>query len=454
MNGFPAKQKYREWQVIVKNTLSLSGTITIPSSKSQNIRALFFGLLAKGRTTLDNVLESEDTRDAIRVCQMLGANFVQYEPHERIESQIIVDSEGAPLRTNVTSVHTGNSGITTRFTLPLLGYRQNYEQPVIFDCGPQMRERPIQTLVDALRCLGMQIDYLEKNGSCPLQVHGRLLGGKTEVNGLSSQYLSALLMALPCATQASEIRVSHLHERPYVEMTLQWLQSQGIQFEHQISQNENEDIFKITANQRYQPFHKKLTGDFSSASYFIAAGVLFNKTIEIQGLDMQDPQGDKRLVEILQSMGAEITVNPHSLIIKGGTRLQGIDIDGNDIPDLLPTLAVIGAAASDKTTIRNVTQARIKETDRIHSMAQGLSRLGAIVEEYTDGIRVYQSPLKGNLVEGFHDHRTVMALTLAGLLAEGQTHITGAHAVAKTFPQFFSLMQSLGADLDISDDFK
>src|SRR5690606_21960192 len=132
-------------------------------------------------------------------------------------------------------------------------------------------------------------------------------------------------------TQASEIRVSHLHERPYVEMTLQWLQSQGIQFEHQISQNENEDIFKITANQRYQPFHKKLTGDFSSASYFIAAGVLFNKTIEIQGLDMQDPQGDKRLVEILQSMGAEITVNPHSLIIKGGTRLQGIDIDGNDI---------------------------------------------------------------------------------------------------------------------------
>jgi 3-phosphoshikimate 1-carboxyvinyltransferase len=431
--------KSTDMNIIVQKTLSLSGKATLPSSKSQNIRGLFFALLAKGVSVLTNALESEDTRDALTVCQHLGADITQQN------DEMIISSQGLPLQNKVNALNTGNSGITTRFALPLLGFRKNYSDPIIFDCKEQMRQRPIQTLVDALTKLGMHIEYLQKTGACPLRVSGRLLGGKTSVNGLSSQYLSALLIALPCAPNDSEIRVVDLHERPYAEITLHWLREQGIKYQHHISAHE--DIFTIPGNQRYSSFHKTLTGDFSSASYLIAAGALLKGQIELKGLDRHDPQGDKRLLEILQNMGADIVMEDQRLIINGGKPLHGIEIDANDIPDLLPTLAVIGTAASGKTLIRHVQQARIKETDRIHSMTQGLTRLGAHIEEYPDGMCVYQSQLKGTDVEGFDDHRTVMALTLAGMIADGQTRISDAQAVSKTFPGFFSMMQSLGAHL-------
>ena len=433
--------------LIVQKTNELFGSATPPSSKSQNIRGLFFALLAKGRSTLLNVLDSEDMRDAIRVCQALGANITQHG------TEIIVESTGLPFTKTVNAIYSGNSGITTRFALPLLGYRVNAAIPMVFDCGEQMRARPIKTLTDALQNLGLNIQYLGKPGSCPITVSGRLQGGKTSVDGLSSQYLSALLIALPCAEQDSEITVIDLHERPYVEMTLHWLAEQKIHYRHQgVGAT---DIFNIRGRQYYQPFQKTLTGDFSSASYLLAAGALLGNPIELHGMDMHDPQGDKRLVEILRAMGADITAEASRLVVRGGKPLSGMRIDANDIPDLLPTLAVIGTQASGKTTITNVKQARIKETDRIYSITQGLRQMGARVEEDEDGMTVYQSRLTGNQVNGFGDHRTVMALAVAGLLAEGSTIIDDAESINKTFPTFIDIMQSLGANfskLDCDND--
>jgi 3-phosphoshikimate 1-carboxyvinyltransferase len=422
--------------LIVHKTDLLSGAATPPSSKSQNIRGLIFALMAAGKSTLINVLDSDDMSDAMRVCQDLGARLT------RQGMEIIVESSGLPLAVNTPAIYSGNSGITTRFALPLLGYRQN-PTPIVFDCGEQMRARPIRTLVDALRNLGLTIDYQSQPGACPLVVSGHLLGGRTEVEGLSSQYLSALLMALPCAERDSEVSVRDLHERPYMEMTLKWLQEQKIQYDHRISANS--DIFSIPGRQRYQPFRKILTGDFSSASALIVAGVLLGDTVELHGLDMHDPQGDKRLITILQEMGADIVVESSRLVIHGGKKLTGIRIDANDIPDLLPVLAVIGTQAVGKTAIVNVKQARIKETDRIHSLTQGLTRLGATIEEYPDGMTIHQSTLTGNRVSGFGDHRTVMALSVAGLIAEGTTLIDDAEAIDKTFPTFIETMQALGA---------
>ncbi len=426
-------------ELIVHKTGLLSGSVTPPSSKSQNIRGLIFALMAAGKSTLINVLDSEDMSDAMRVCQDLGARLT------RQGMEITVESSGLPLAVNAPAIYSGNSGITTRFALPLLGYRQN-PAPIIFDCGDQMRARPIRTLVDALRNLGLTMEYQSRSGACPLVVSGHLLGGKTEVEGLSSQYLSALLIALPCAERDSEVSVQDLHERPYVEMTLKWLQEQQIHYDHRISANS--DIFSIPGRQRYQPFRKILTGDFSSASALIIAGVLLGDPVELQGLDMQDPQGDKRLITILQEMGADIVVESSRLVIRGGKKLTGIRIDANDIPDLLPVLAVIGTQATGKTAIVNVKQARIKETDRIHSLTQGLTRLGATIEEYPDGMTIYQSPLKGNRVRGFGDHRTVMALSIAGLIADGATLIDDAEAIDKTFPTFIETMQALGARME------
>lgn len=426
--------------LIVQKTPALSGIANIPSSKSQNIRGLFFALLAKGQSVLHNVLDSEDTRDAIGVCQALGAEI------RRAGADLIIDSPGLPLPTVAETIYSGNSGITTHFALPLLGYRWNVDTPITFHCGEQMQARPIKKLTTALTNLGLTIHSLTGTETCPLQVSGHLQGGKTSVDGLSSQYLSALLIALPCAPQDSQITVEDLHERVYAEMTLNWLQEQKINFRHEHS--EKKDIVYIQGGQRYQAFQKTLTGDFSSASYLLAAAALSQGVVELHGLDMQDPQGDKCLVAILQEMGADILVEPARIIIRGGRPLQGIRIDVNNIPDLLPTLAVLGACARGKTTLFNIKHVRIKETDRIHSMSQGLTRMGARVEEQGGELSIYQSALIGARVRGFADHRTVMALTVAGLQATGTTIIDDAEAISKTFPSFVAIMQSLGAKIE------
>jgi 3-phosphoshikimate 1-carboxyvinyltransferase len=420
-----------------QKTNHLQGEVTIPSSKSQSIRALVLSLVAPGESVLHNILDSEDTLDALRVCRALGAKMTESG------STLLVKSPGLPLQVLDNVLYSGSSGITTRFIMPFLGLRKNTEQPIVLNCSEQMRARPIASLVSALRNLGMTITYIEKEGVLPIQLTGDLIGGETSVEGLTSQYVSALLLALPCAPQDSIVTVKDLHERPYVEMTLNWLREQKVFFKHEIAPGL--DTFIIKGGQSYQPFSTKIPGDFSSASYFIAAAALIPGEVVLKGLSMNDPQGDKRLVAILQEMGADIVVSTHSLRIQGGKPLRGIKIEANEIPDLLPTLAVIGTYAMGKTEIVNVAQARIKETDRIHSMTEGLTRMGAKIEEQADGMTIYQSQLGGASVKGYGDHRTVMALGVAGMLAAGVTQIEEYEAIHKTFPTFLELMRALGA---------
>ncbi len=427
----------------VQPTPLLHGRVVPPSSKSESIRGMMFALLSPGTSTLINPLNSDDMQDAMRVCCQLGA-FVSVTP-----GRLVMQSKGLPIQTEVKKINTGNSGITTRFIMPILGLRQQ-TTPLVIDCGEQMRARPIQSLVHALQTLGMTIQYVDKHGQLPLVISGQLQGGKVEVDGITSQYLSALLIALPCAPMDSQITVKNLHERPYAEMTCQWLQAHQIRCRH--DRQATTDIYYIEGNQRYQSLNTVIAGDFSSASYLIAAAASTSGRVELHGLDMQNPQGDKRLVSILQEMGANIGITSSGLIIEGGPILQGISIDANDMPDLLPTLAVIGTHAQGKTEIKNVPQARLKETDRIHSMIDGLTRLGAKIEEYADGMTIYQSSLHGARVKGYDDHRTVMALSVAGLRATGVTVIEDSEAINKTFPTFISMMRSLGARMEVIDE--
>lgn len=431
-------------QLIVQNSPTLQGQVTPPSSKSQSIRGLFLALLANGASTLNNTLASDDIEDAARVCSQLGMQIAAQG------NTLTLTSSGVPIAAANMQLNTGNSGITTRFVLPILGLRQNSDQPITVDCGAQMRARPIQSLVEALRHLGLTIEYLAAANQLPITLRGRLRGGTATVDGITSQYLSALLIALPCAENNSEIIVGNLHERPYMEMTLQWLKEQGIHYTHE--KQTALDIYHIQGQQRYQPFTTTIAGDFSSASYLIAGAALTAGSVTLTGLNMQDPQGDKRLIPILQAMGADIKISGTHMTIHGGQPLHGISIDANDIPDLLPTLAVIATQASGKTVITNVRQARIKETDRIHSMTEGLTRLGAHIEEQADGMTIYQSHLRGARVNGYQDHRSVMALALAGLLAEGTTRIDDGEAIDKTFPTFVETLQTLGANIEVHHD--
>lgn len=425
-------------------TNTLFGCINAPGSKSHSIRALILALLSSGTSELKNVLDSDDTQAAIAVCKKLGSKITSSKSNKTTINSINV---GLPLQTNADFIFTGNSGITTRFIMPILGLRENTEKPIILDCDEQMRARPIQTLVNALTTLGMKIDYLKEEGKLPVSVTGKLIGGNVEIDGVTSQYLSALLLSLPCAPQDTKIIVNDLNERPYVTITLNLLNKHNIQYSHTVENNK--DIFLIKGNQRYKNFTATIPGDFSSASYLIAAASLLDSQIELRGLDFTDAQGDKRLVTILQEMGANIRIEGSRLLIRGGTPLKGIKIDANDIPDLLPTLAVIGTQASGKTEITNVAQARIKETDRIHSMTEGLQLLGAKVDEYKDGLTIYKSTLKGTELNGYGDHRTVMALSIAGLLASGETVINDAEAINKTYPDYIKHMCSIGAKITL-----
>lgn len=425
--------------LIAKQTLRLRGNVIPPGSKSQSIRGILFALLARGESTIHHILDSEDTKAAIRICKAFGAEV------NLSKNSLSIKSNGLPLLTTSTEIHSGNSGITTLFSLPLLGLRKNYSSPIILNCGEQMRARPIKPLIDALVQLGMHIHYTDKNFKLPVMVTGQLEGGSAEVDGINSQYLSALLISLPCAKRDSLITVKHLHERPYVNMTLDLLNQQRIVYTHE--KNNNIDTFYIKGNQRYTPIYKTIKGDFSSASCFLAASALIPGDIELQGLDYEDCQGDKKLITILKEMGATIVIEPEKIKVTCSKPLTGICIDANEIPDLVPALAVIATQAAGKTKIYNVKQARIKETDRIHSMTNGLQKMGATIEEHEDGMTIYQSKLHGAYVQGFGDHRTVMALTLAGIIASGVTIISNGEAINKTYPTFINAMQAIGANV-------
>ncbi|MFH1565076.1 MAG: 3-phosphoshikimate 1-carboxyvinyltransferase [bacterium] len=431
----------------IKKTEKLAGSVTPPSSKSQSIRALVIATLAGGKSVLNNVLASDDTKAAKGVCRGLGTKLTESKEDGQIKVEL--ESDGVPLENSDNRLFADNSGVTTRLVMPVLGLRKNFNEKIILDCGEQMRKRLVQSLISALNNLGMNVISQNNNGTCPLEIFGKLLGGKTEVDGVTSQFLSALLLSLPCAENDSEITVKNLQERPYVEMTLAWLDEQNIKYEY--IKQDNTDVYKVAGGQKYRAFEKAIPADFSSASYLIAAAVLIDSEVKIEHLDMNEHQGDKRLVYILQEMGADIKIDSKNniLTIKGGKPLKGIKIDANDIPDMVPTLAVAGTRANGETEIYNVAHARIKETDRIHSMTQGLTKMGATVIEKPDGLIVRRSNLKGIEVHGYEDHRTVMSLALAGLMAEGETTIDTAESINKTFPAFVERMNDIGAKIEI-----
>ncbi len=425
-------------QIVVRKTERLQGVIIPPSSKSEAIRALIFALLSKGTSRLHEMLAASDVDDAIAVCKAFGAHIQQHG------TSLHIQSSGLPCK--VTSpLYTGNSGITTRFVLPLLGLRAHSDVAIEVDCGEQMRARPMGALLNALTDLGMNIEYTKTKGVFPIKVSGTLLGGTTTLTEPISQYLSALLIALPLASRTSHIRVANVSARSYVDMTLEWLDRMNIQYQHQYQ--EGVDDFIIPGNQQYHSFEHTLAGDFSSASYFMAAGAMFPGNICLKGLNLHDKQGDKKLIDIIQTMGGDIVCREDHIAITGGKPLTGIHIDASLIPDLLPTLAVLGTRSQGCMHIDNVSQARLKETDRIHSMTEGLRKMGARVEEKPNGMIVHYSHLKGASVKGYGDHRTVMALTLAGLLAEGTTVIDDAESIQKTFPDFFDKIKAIGGTI-------
>ncbi len=334
----------------------------------------------------------------------------------------------------------GNSGTTLSLAMTVAALADGQTE---FTGDEQIRRRPVGPLLGALRQLGATARSLRHNGCAPLVVGGPLHGGHVTVECHSSQYLSSLLLGCPLAQEDTVIEVPLLNESPYVRMTMDWLQREGIAF------RAADDLshFELPGGQSYPPFERATPADFSSATFFLVAAAVTGSTVLLKGLDMGDVQGDKAVVGMMAQMGCQVSETDDGLEVAGPGALKGARFDLNATPDALPSLAVAGCFAEGKTELLNVPQAREKETDRLAVMTRELCKMGGQVEELDDGLVVRHSPLRGAQVDGHGDHRVVMALAVAGLAAEGRTVVAGAEAAAVTFPNFVDLMQSVGAQM-------
>lgn len=412
----------------------LKGEVEIPASKSHTIRAVFIASLANGISEIINPLESADGLSAVEACKCLGAKI------KLLKKEWIVHGTGGNIRIAKNTIDAGNSGTTARFCTGAASLGTN---TVIITGDEQTRRRPMQSLIDALNNLGADIKSIDENGRLPISVKGRLKGGKTEVSGVTSQFISSLLINCPLSDGNSDIHIKKLNEKSYVDMTMWWLDKQGIVYEQK-----NLERFFIKGNQSYRAFKETIPADFSSASFFLCAGAITNSEITLKGLDMNDTQGDKKIIYILKDMGANIDITEDGIKVRG-SNLKGMEIDMNDTPDALPIMSVVGCSAEGETILRNVPQVRVKETDRIAVMREELSKMGADIKELPDGLIIKKSKLKGAKVSGHGDHRVVMSLAVAGLVAKGITEIDTAEAMNITFPKFADLMKNSGAKVHI-----
>lgn len=412
----------------------LCGEVTIPGSKSHTIRAVAIAGLAEGESCILAPLHSYDTMAAVEAYRSLGA-VIDLKPdiwH--------VIGAGERLKAPDDVINVQNSGTTLRIALGSCGLL--HKGIAVLTGDAQIRRRPAGPLAKSFNDLGASVRSTRNNGCAPFVVEGRLRGGQTSIEAVTSQYVTSLLINTPLGDGDTTIYVPVLNERPYIQMTLDWLKWQGISVEH----NEMRE-FHISAGQHYKTVNRRIPADFSSATFFLCAGALGENEVVLRGLDMNDSQGDKAVVDYLRQMGAEITVEKELIRVRA-QELQGVELDMNATPDALPMMAVVGCFARGTTTLANVPQARIKETDRIAVMCKELSRMGARVRELNDGLVIEESKLKGTEVHGHDDHRVVMALAVAGLSCEGETVIDSAEAVGVTFPTFPESMTGLGANIN------
>lgn len=422
------------------NTLTLEpiarveGTVNLPGSKSVSNRALLLAALAKGTTRLTNLLDSDDIRHMLAALKSLG---VEYQLSAD-KTECLVHGLGRPFATTEPlELFLGNAGTAMR---PLCAALCLGVGEVTLTGEPRMEERPIGHLVDALREAGAQIRYLKKEGYPPLTIAGQgLRGGVVHIDGsVSSQFLTAFLMAAPLASGDTRIQIKgELVSKPYIDITLHIMRQFGVTVTH-----DNYQTFHIQGHQQYiAPGDFLVEGDASSASYFLAAGVIKGK-VRVTGIGKHSIQGDIRFADVLEAMGGKITWGDDFIEAEQG-ELHGVDLDLNHIPDAAMTIATTALFATGKTVIRNIYNWRVKETDRLSAMATELRKLGAQVVEGHDFIEVTPvAQLQHAAIDTYNDHRIAMCFSLVALSDTAVT-IKDPGCTSKTFPDYFDKLASI-----------
>ncbi|MGP8321324.1 MAG: 3-phosphoshikimate 1-carboxyvinyltransferase [Methanosarcinaceae archaeon] len=416
------------------------GDVYAPPSKSYTHRAITIAALSN-RSLIHKPLLSADTMATIHACEMFGAHI---EKHDN--DLIIRGVNGVPCVPDDV-INVDNSGTTLRFMTAVSALVDGI---TVLTGDSSIRSRPNGPLIDVLNDLGVET-YSTRNNTCaPIVVRGGLEGAITQIDGsISSQFISALLIACPLTSNSTTLSIKgELKSKPYVDITLDIIKKAGGEIH---VENTNKTKFIIPANQKYDLKEYTVPGDFSSASYLLAAAAVTGSDVIVKNL-FRSKQGDIAIIDILKRMGANIQWDMEKGIVTvRGSKLHGITVDAGATPDLVPTVAVIAAVADGVTVIGNAEHVRYKETDRLHAMALELSKMGIVVKEKTDKLTITGGNLVGADVNGWHDHRIVMALTIAGMVA-GNTTIDTAESVSISYPDFFGSMRSLGADISTIEE--
>lgn len=419
-------------EITLPKAQTVSLTFTAPPSKSYTHRALIAGALAKGKTTLFRPLESEDTKLTALALRALGVSI-----EEQTGRTIITGCDGNLPDRKPTTLDLDNSGTSLRLlaSLALLA-----RHPVILTGSIRMQERPIGPLADALPAIGGTVTFQKTPGFPPLEVSGKLNGGTVVIDGsMSSQFISSILMAAPCAPSGVEVVIpAPPASASYLDITLDVMQAFGAK----VTRNGYER-FSVSPTDRYNGRRYTIEGDYSSASYFFAIAAACGGKVTVKNLSPESVQGDRRFLDALAAMGCRATYGKDAVTVERTGDLRGITMDMASSPDTVQTLAVVAALAKSPTTITGISHLKFKESDRINGTAERLRALGGDVSVDDDSLTIRPAPLHGGIIDPANDHRTAMSFGVLGLGIGGIT-ITNSECVNKSFPGFWGILKDSG----------
>lgn len=434
----------------VKNISNVGGEVKAPPSKSYSHRAVILASLAEGTSKLYDMLFSEDTIASINVCKTLGAKIIKKEDYLEV-----IGVGGKFHNSSKDYIDLGNSGTTLRLITSLSSLSDN---DVILTGDESLQTRPMGLLMDALNQLGVYTKSLKNNEKAPILIKPGYEGGKVEIAGnVSSQFISSILISAPLSKKGVQLSVlPDFKSKPYVDMSLDIMSKFGVgiteevQFKHADCNKDYKTCAVVYYNiekNNYNATDYVVEGDYSSASYLLAAIAILGGEAKIFNLFKDSKQGDKVIIDIIKDMGANIEIHDDYVKISSDGKLKAIDVNLSDSPDLLITVAVLASLAEGTSNITGVAHARVKETDRIATTCEELKKLNCNVVEYEDGMTI-EGGISSGVVDSHGDHRLAMAFSLAGLKED--VEITNGEVFDVSFPNFIEAMSKLGIELELN----
>ncbi len=427
-------------QLTVKPS-EVEGEVEAQPSKSYTHRLCSIGLLAKGKSEIKNPLLSYDTKSTLKAVQLLGGEV------KNIENGLKIIGTGGELKPKNNKINVRNSGTTLRLMTAISALSP---EKVQLTGDQSILKRPMGPLVNSLNDLGASAKCKGNKGRPPVVVGGDFVGGETRITGtVSSQFISALLIVSPYSQVGVDLEVEEdLKSKPYVRITLRTLKMADVDIRVSSSLMD----YTIPREQVFKPINCTIPGDFSSAAFILGAGALSKKGVKVNNLNPNDVQGDKRIIELLRDFGAEVKVEKNSVKVIGRKKLNNIDADCSDNPDLVPVLAVLGAMGEGKTRLYNIEHLRYKEVDRLKALTTELEKLGVEIKEKEDSLQIYgNGKIPGGEVNSHGDHRMAMSLSMAGLFAESPVKVNNVDCIGISYPDFVKDIQNIGANVEYED---